>query len=61
MLNKVPLIILLTGNYMFPYYQADFNYYLLHIIYYQYHKHINKSEFAKYNEIIKPKGSIQLY
>lgn len=46
---------------MFPYYEASFNYYLLHILPYQYHKHINKSEFAKRNEITEPKGSIQLY
>lgn len=61
MLNKVPLIMLLMGNSTFPHYEADFDYYLLHTTHYQSNQHINKLKFIKYNEITRPKGSIQLH
>lgn len=41
--------------------KSNVNYYLLHMACYQCNQYINKLEFATYNEIIKPKGSIQLY
>lgn len=44
----------------FPITKLDFDYYLLHTTRYQTNQHINKWKFVKYNEITRPKGSIQL-